>query len=113
MNTERIRQFDFSGMMVYHHPIPNEIRTVVPKFTRSNAITGETHCKAFDTVMEDFCLPYEDVKMKLFMQSLTEDARDWFRTLPDTTISSLAKFRRLFSNSMEIKIALSLHYMKS
>lgn len=83
-------------MIVYPHPIPNEIRTAVPKFTGSNAIIGEAHCKAFDTVMEDLWLPYEDVKMNLFMQSLIEDARDWFRELLDFSISSLAEFKRLF-----------------
>lgn len=96
MNTERIRKLDFSGMMVYPCPILNGIRTAIPKFTRSNAISGETHFKAFDIVMEDFCLPYEDVKMKLFMQSLIEDARDWFRALSDFSVSSLVEFKRLF-----------------
>ncbi|GLJ49502.1 hypothetical protein SUGI_1048960 [Cryptomeria japonica] len=83
-------------MMVYPYPIPNEIRTAIPRFTGSNAISGEAHCKAFDAVIEDFGLPHEDVKIKLFMQSLIEDARDWFRALPDASIRNLAEFKNLF-----------------
>lgn len=96
MNVERMRQFDFSGIMMCPYPIPNKIRTAIPKFTGSNAVTGEAHCKVFDAVIEDFGLPYEDVKIRLFMQSLIEDARDWFRTLPDASIRSLVEFKSLF-----------------
>lgn len=96
VNTEHIRQFYFSRIMTCPHPIPNEVRTLISKFTGRNAITREAHCKAFDIVMEDLCLPYEDVKMKLFMQSLVEDARDWFIILPNASISSLVEFKRLF-----------------
>lgn len=45
--------------------------------------------------MDNFDVQNEDVHMKLFMQSLIEDARDWFNDLPDATISSWNKFRRI------------------
>lgn len=96
MVNEHIRQFDFLIIIIYRHPIPNEVRTPILKFTGSNAITREAHYKPFYTVMEDFFLPYEDVKMKLFMYSLIEDARDWFRTFPNASIRNLTEFKRLF-----------------
>jgi hypothetical protein len=34
--------------------------------------------------------------MKLFMHSLKEDARDWYRGLPNGTIVSCEEFKRVF-----------------
>ena len=43
-------------------------------------------------VIEDFEEDHEDVFMKLFVQSLTEDVAEWYRSLPDGSISGWCDF---------------------
>jgi len=49
----------------------------VPKFLGNNTMSGEDHLKAFQNVMDNFEVEHEDVFMKLFMQSLVDEAREW------------------------------------
>ena len=58
------------------------MRKRLPKFSRNNAITCEDHLRSFLDMMSDYEVKAEDVIMKLFVQSLTEDAREWFKRLP-------------------------------
>lgn len=46
--------------------------------------------------MNDYEVEHEDVVMKLFVHSLTEDARDWFRRLPDDSITSWSDLENFF-----------------
>lgn len=39
-------------------------------------------------MIDDYNIELDDVIMKPFVQSLTEDARDWFRNLPHANICS-------------------------
>jgi len=41
---------------------------------------------------------HEDVLMKMFMYSLEGDAREWYRSLPLASISSLKKFHAAFND---------------
>jgi hypothetical protein len=49
----------------------------MPKFTGNNAITAKSHIKAFLEYLGNIGVTEEDVVMRLFVQSLTLDARDW------------------------------------
>ena len=42
----------------------------------------------FSDLVRDFEIAHEDVHMKLFVQTLEGDARDWFSFLPTCSISS-------------------------
>lgn len=46
--------------------------------------------------MDNFEVECEDVLMKLFMQSLVDDVRDWYRSLLDSHIGSWNNFHRVF-----------------
>jgi hypothetical protein len=48
--------------------------------------------------MHQMNIQHEDVLMKLFMYSLEGDAREWYRSLPPSSISSLKEFHATFSN---------------
>lgn len=54
--------------------------------------------------MDDLEVEVEDVMMKLFMQSLTEDAREWYRSLPAKSIDSWEEFKRVFREQYGDKI---------
>ena len=43
-------------------------------------------------MIEDFGEDHEDVFMKLFVQSLTEDVAEWYRSLPNISISRWCNF---------------------
>ena len=56
------------------------MRKRLPKFGGNNAITCEDHLRSFLDMMSDYEVEVKDVMMKLFVQSLTEDAREWFKS---------------------------------
>ena len=93
---ERYKQVSFLGIPGFPHPIPNDLRDKVTKFAGNNAVTGEEHLKKFIDMLNDYEVEHEDVVMKLFVHSLTEDARDWFRRLPDDSVSSWSDLETLF-----------------
>ena len=68
--------------------IPKDLRDKVGKFKENNAITSEKHLRSFNDMLIDYEVEHEDVVMKLFVHSLTEDARDWFRRLSNDSICS-------------------------
>ncbi|KAH9311216.1 hypothetical protein KI387_026251, partial [Taxus chinensis] len=65
-----------------------DVRNRLPKFQGNNAITRDQHLKIFVNMMEEFEIEFEDVYIKLFIHTLEEDARDWYKALPDNSIDS-------------------------
>ena len=47
-------------------------------------------------MLNDYEVEHEDVVMKLFVHSLTGDARDWFRRLPNDSITSWSDLEKSF-----------------
>lgn len=90
--TTIIRQFDLIGFQLYPYPIDSSWRGLVPKFIGSSAITIEDHLRSFNDFIQDLDMQYQDINMRLFMMSLTEEAKDWFNSLPTTSIDSIQEF---------------------
>lgn len=87
---------DFSSINRYLHALPEKALEKLPSFQGNNTITTKTHVKAFSLYINKWCNAvqrnHKDVKMKLFVLSLEEDACDWFFGLDDNkfpTINSL------------------------
>ncbi|XP_059066377.1 uncharacterized protein LOC131028606 [Cryptomeria japonica] len=57
---------------------------------------AEQHLINVKNIIEEFEIPREDVFMKLFVQSLIEDAREWYRNLPNRYIGSWQEFVTIF-----------------
>lgn len=55
------------------------MRKRLPKFDGNNAISCEDHLRSFLDMMSDYEVEAKDAIMKLFVQSLTKDAREWFK----------------------------------
>ncbi|XP_059066259.1 uncharacterized protein LOC131857591 [Cryptomeria japonica] len=66
----------------YLNHVPIQMRDKLHKFAINNAISAKKHLKSFGDMINDYVIANEDVIMKLFVQSLVEDARDWYRGLP-------------------------------
>jgi len=96
--------FDFTRITGYPHDIPafsiwNEY---LPRFSRKEYEDPAQHLQEFKECMEQHGIIHEDVKMKLFMFSLDLEARDWFRSLPRSSISSLKYFHLAFNYSCRV-----------
>lgn len=83
---EGYRKICFDGILRFPNPIPQEMRKRFPMFSGNNSITCEDHLRNFLDMMSDYEVEAEDMNMKLFVQSLTKDAREWFKRLLELSI---------------------------
>jgi hypothetical protein len=70
----------------------------LPKFPGNNVITAEDHIYVMGWDMDIAGIDHEDVAMRLFASSLTEEALDLFKGLPDNHITSYDAFSNLFKS---------------
>jgi hypothetical protein len=76
--------------------MPTKVNKWLPKFPGNNVITVEDHIYVMGRDMDNAGIDHEDVAMRLFASSLTEEALDWFKGLPDNHITSYDAFSNLF-----------------
>ena len=93
---DRYKKICFLGIPGHPNEIPKGLRDKVTKFARNNAIFGEQHLRDFFDLLNDYEVEHEDVVMKLFVHSLTKDARDQFRRMPDDSITSWGDLEKFF-----------------
>jgi uncharacterized FlaG/YvyC family protein len=109
MISDRYRQLDFYGIRGFPNDITKELKKAIPKFSGNGIESAENHCINLKSIIQEFEEFNEDVYMKLFAQSLIEDAAEWFRSLPDGAISSwdefVNQFTEQFGNQNETSFA--------
>jgi hypothetical protein len=76
--------------------MPTKVNKWLPKFRGNNVITAEDHIYVIIWDMDNAGIDHEYVTMRLFSSSLTEEALDWFKGLPDIHITSYDDFSNLF-----------------
>jgi hypothetical protein len=76
---------------------------VLPKFPGNNVVTPEDHLYVMGREMGNVGIEQEDVAMRLFTSSLTEEALDWFRGLPNNHLTSYEAFANLFQSRWSTK----------
>jgi hypothetical protein len=62
----------------------------MPQFTGEGDMTTKDHIASFYRFAEIQVIENEDVWMRVFVQSLYGDARDWFKDLPPISIDEIA-----------------------
>jgi hypothetical protein len=62
----------------------------MPQFTGEGDATAEEHLASFYRFAEIQVIKNEDVWMRVFVQRLDGDARDWFKDLPPRSIDEIA-----------------------
>ena len=62
--------------------------------------------------MGDYAIAHEDVYMKLFVQTLEGDARDWFSFLPACFIASWSELHSTFMEQFGEQVSMSDSYDK-
>jgi hypothetical protein len=61
----------------------------IPQFTGEGDVTAEEHLSSFYRFTEIQAIKNEDVWMRVFVQSLDGDVRDWFKDLPPRSIDGI------------------------
>jgi hypothetical protein len=82
---------DFSEINNYPHAIPEKTIEKLPSFQGNDVISAKMHVKSFMRCINKWCVAhdYEDVKMKLFVLSLEDDASDWYEDMSNNSFKTL------------------------
>ena len=102
----RFAPLDFSTIPSFPHPVPTMIEWVdfLPIFRERREDNPIDHLIKFHECMNLLDLQHEDVRMKMFMYSLDGDAREWYFSLPLSSISSLKDFHTVFQPSLSRRL---------
>jgi len=82
----------------------------MPKFTMTEGVTAEEHLELFYSYADNLDISEDDVWMRVFFQSLDEEARKWFRELAPRSISDIeALYDAFLKHWMDKKDPLYYH----
>jgi hypothetical protein len=76
---------------------PGEYRKHLPLFAREFGVLVEDHLADFFKVVDECDVEYEDVVMRMFVQTLEGDAQVWYKSLPDASIDGWDSFQEKFT----------------
>ena len=88
VSTKRYMPLYFDDVYGFPNPMLYNLRKYLPKFNGNHENSASHHVHMFSDLIGDFRISHEDVYMKLFVQNLEGDARDWFSFLLACSISS-------------------------
>ena len=101
---ELFKPLDFSQIASAPHAIPKDAIKKLPIFQGNNAITAKSHIRKFEKHLVSYCNDaahdHDDVKMKLFVLSLEDDAKEWYLDQDDDSYKTLSEFLEGFKNWM-------------
>jgi hypothetical protein len=89
---------DFSSIVGFPNQVPSrdEWENSLPRFHGEEWEVPAEHLLDFHDYMHRLQVVHEDVQIRLFCFSLEGIARDWYRSLPNASVSSLADFHEAF-----------------
>ena len=79
-----------------YHPLLARSRKNFPKFLGDGKVTTDEHIKSFFAATHILGVGHEDVTVRLFMETLTNSAVDWFYHLDDGSITNWNPLRTTF-----------------
>ena len=84
-------------------PLPANHPEYLPRFDGENGITAQKHIQAFEDYLNTFEVEDEDFSLRLFALSLESEARNWFKALPEESISKFQQCDKLFLDKWMIR----------
>lgn len=84
-------------------PMPRDYQRKITYFDGADTYTAQQHTKKMIDYVENYEIDDDDVRMKVFVQSLTGDVSTWFRALPANTITDPEALYHTFLNRCEKK----------
>jgi hypothetical protein len=85
------------------HAMPQDYQTRLPQFDAKGTLSAQQHVDKMNDYLDLQEVDEVDVQMRLFAQSLTGDAKKWFKALPAASIPDLVAFQRSFLDRWEVK----------
>jgi hypothetical protein len=73
-----------------------EYKKRLPEFAGNNVVSIKDILTTFLKFVDDLEVKYEDVLVKMFVQTLEWNARAWYKSLPTATIDGWEFFKRKF-----------------
>lgn len=83
--------------------MPQDYQRKITYFDGTGTYTAQQHTKRMQDYFENYEIDDEDVRMKIFVQSLTGDVRNWFRSLAANSILNPYALYLSFLNRWEKK----------
>lgn len=84
------------------HSLPKGSREHLPKFNGDGRVTVDEHLNAFNVACGVLAVQHEDVAIRLFVQTLTEGAADWFYHLPNGVITNWQDLKTRFEARFKV-----------
>ena len=81
--------------------MPQDYEIKITPFDGTGSYTTHQHAKKMTDYFEIYEVDDDDVRMRIFVQSLTGDVRTWFRALPANSINDPQALYWNFSNRRE------------
>ena len=78
--------------------MPQAYQSKITPFDGTSTYIAQQHTKRMIDYFEIYEIDVDDVRMRIFVQSLTREVRTWFRALPANSIDSLETLYRQFLN---------------
>jgi hypothetical protein len=78
------------------HDLPQDYNLRIKLYDAKGNISAQKHLDWFNDFVDLEEVDYEDVKMRLFTQSLAGDVRKWFKALPAGSILNFEAFETSF-----------------
>jgi hypothetical protein len=96
---QRFSFCDFSDVIGFPNPILSRVEWegTLPTFKDEDWEVPAEHLLDFHEFIHERQIVHEDVKIKIFRYSLKGEALDWCRSLPASSINSLASFHNAFN----------------
>ena len=83
--------------------MPQDYQSKITPFDGSGTYTTQQHTKKMTNYFEIYEIDADDVRMRIFVQSLTGEVITWFRALPANSVTNLQARYRTFLNRWEKK----------
>jgi len=83
--------------------MPQDYQTKITYFDGAGSYTALQHTKKMQDYFENYEIDDDDVRMKIFVQSLTGEVRTWFRALTANCIADIDALYQTFLNRWEKK----------
>jgi hypothetical protein len=100
------KPLDMNKIPGYPRQIPPRYQNWLPRFIGNDGVIAEDHMDKFWAFFQLHPIndDAEDLTMKLFFATLHDNARKWYDSLPDASITSMEQLEETFLKRWNIKI---------
>ena len=94
-------RFSPLDLLVFLHDLPHNYPQRITLFDGEGNFTAQQHVDRFNDFIDLEEVDYDDAKMRLFTQGLSEEENKWFKDIPARSIPNFDDFQTLFMDRWE------------